>query len=232
MPDELWRGGAQEDLWRDPALLLSQTCGYPLLKHFTAHLTLLATPVYQTQGCEGPNYRSLIVVAADNPAETLAELRGGICTINDWDSQSGMNVLRDAIAPLARGGRFFAAVKVAGKHQYSIAMIARGEADIAAIDCVTNGLMAKHDPASVAGTRVLMETNAAPALPCVTGAETSSDDQKRLRGALNRAVTDLDLTAAQQALLVKGFADLELDDYGVKLRMEDNATTAGYGVLK
>ncbi|MFP6706356.1 MAG: hypothetical protein VCE75_10070 [Alphaproteobacteria bacterium] len=62
---------------------MSQTCGYPLLKHFTAHLTLLATPVYQTQGCEGPNYRSLIVVAADNPAETLAELRGGICAIND-----------------------------------------------------------------------------------------------------------------------------------------------------
>ena len=49
VPDELWRSGAREDLWRDPALLLSQTCGYPLLKHFTAHLTLLATPVYQTR---------------------------------------------------------------------------------------------------------------------------------------------------------------------------------------
>ncbi len=41
-----------------------------------------------------------------------------------------------------------------------------------------------------------------------------------------------DLTAARQALLIKGFADLELDDYGVMLRMEDDAATAGYGVLK
>ena len=40
-----------------------------------------------------------------------------------------------------------------------------------------------------------------------------------------------DLTAARQALLIKGFADLELDDYGVMLRMEDDAATAGYGVL-
>jgi len=231
VPDQLWRGGPREDLWRDPNLLLSQTCGYPLLKHFTAHLTLLATPVYETDGCEGPNYRSLIVVAANNPAKTLEDLRGGICAINDWGSQSGMNVLRHTIAPLARDGRFFGAVKVAEKHQHSIAMIARGEADVAAIDCVTHGLMAKHDPDSVAGTRILMETDAAPALPYVTGAATSSDDHKRLRGALDRALANPDLTAAREALLLKGFADLKLDDYGVMLRMEDHAATAGYGVL-
>ena len=49
---------------------------------------------------------------------------------------------------------------------------------------------------------------------------------------LNQALADPELTAAREALLIKGFADLELDDYGVMLQMEDDAETAGYGVLK
>lgn len=231
IPEALWRGGPRETLWQAPNLLLSQTCGYPLLKHFTGHLKLLATPVYGAPGCDGPNYRSLIVVGADNPARTLEDLRGGICAINDWDSQSGMNVLRHTIAPLARDGRFFGDVKVAGKHQLSIAMIARGEADVAAIDCVTHGLMARHDPASVAGTRVLVQTQAAPALPYVTGSRTAPDDWTRLRAALDRALADPDLAPARDALMIQGFADLSLADYGIMLEMEAGAAAAGYAQL-
>ncbi len=232
VPIELWRGGAREDLWRAPNLLLSQTCGYPLLKHFTADLKLLATPVYGARGCDGPNYRSLIVVGADNPARTLEDLRGGICAINDWDSQSGMNVLRHTIAPLARDGRFFAEVKVSGGHGLSAAMIARGEADIAAIDCVTHALMARHDPASVAGTRVLAQTRAAPALPYVTGARTSREDWTRLRAALDRALADPALAPARDTLMIRGFADLSLSDYDVMLEMEAGAAAAGYPRLQ
>ncbi len=232
VPGALWRGGPREDLWRAPNLLLSQTCGYPFLKHFRADLQLLATPVYGALGCDGPNYRSLIVVGADNPARTLADLRGAVCAINDWDSQSGMNVLRHSIAPLARDGRFFAQVKVAGKHQLSIAMITRGEADIAAIDCVTHALMARHDPASVAGTRVLAQTQAAPALPYVTGAGTTTDDWTRLRAALDRALADPDLAPVRADLMILGFADLSLGDYGIMLEMETGAEAAGYAQLQ
>ena len=232
VPDHLWRGEAREDLWRAPNLLLSQTCGYPLLKHFTDDLTLLATPLYDTPGCHGPTYRSRIVVRDDSQAERLEDLRGGICAINDWDSQSGMNVLRHTIAPLAKDGRFFSEVKVAGKHHLSIAMIARGEADVAAIDCVTHGLMTRHEPHALAGTRVLMETDAAPALPYVTGAGTSSLDRQRLRAALFRAIADPDLAAVRTALLIKGFADQSLEDYGVMLEMEAGAVATGYSKLK
>ena len=80
-----------------------------VLKLFTDHLKLLATPIYSAPGCDGPNYRSLIVIAADHPARILDDLRGGICAINDWDSQSGLNVLRHIIAPLGQKGRFFLA---------------------------------------------------------------------------------------------------------------------------
>ncbi|MDP6829889.1 MAG: PhnD/SsuA/transferrin family substrate-binding protein [Alphaproteobacteria bacterium] len=232
VPDELWRGGPREDLWRSPDLLLSQTCGYPLLKHFMDHLTLLATPIYGAPGCHGANYCSLIVVAAASGAETLEDLRGGICAINDWDSQSGMNVLRHTLAPLARNGRFFGEVKVAGKHQHSIAMIVRGEADVAAIDCVTHGLMSRHDPDSVASTRVLAQTQAAPALPYVTGKHTSRADHARLRAALNRALEDAELAEARDVLMIKGFADPTLNDYKIMLEMEVGAAKAGYPRLQ
>ncbi len=232
VPGDLWRTGSREDLWRAPELLLSQTCGYPLLKHFTDHLTLLATPIYGADGCDGPTYRSLIVVAADSPAKDLEDLRGGICAINDWDSQSGMNVLRHTIAPLARDGRFFGAVKVAGKHHLSIAMIGEGEADVAAIDCVTHGLMARHEPSSLAGTRVLTMTDAAPALPYVTGAATPPDDWTRLRAALDRVMADPDLAMVRGDLMIEGFADLSLDDYHVMLEMEAGAAAKGYPTLR
>lgn len=78
---------------------MSETYGYPLLMHFTTNLTLLATPVYGAIGCAGPTYRSLFIVRDENGAETLEELRGGIYAINDWVSQSGMNLWRHTIAP-------------------------------------------------------------------------------------------------------------------------------------
>ena len=231
VPAALSRDRPREDLWRDPGLLIGQTCGYPLLKEFSADLEILATPIYLAPGCEGASYRSLILVREDSPAATLGDLRGGVCAINDWQSQSGMNVLRHALAPLAEGARFFAEVKVAGKHQHSIALIAAGEADLAAIDCVSHALTARHDPASLAGTRVLAETEAAPLLPYVTSSHTDLDRRARLRAALYRAVNDPDLAEVRAALLIGGFADRQLADYAVMLEMEAEAVAQGYATL-
>ncbi len=111
-------------------------------------------------------------------------------------------------------------------------MIARGQADVAAIDCVTHALMARHDPDSVAGTRVLGETQSAPALPYVTGAGVGKDDWKRLRAALDRAIADPDLAPARDDLMIQGFADLSLRDYSIMLEMEAGAAAAGYAQLQ
>lgn len=45
--------------------------------------------------------QSAIVVRADHPAETLAELRGSRWVVNEAASNSGMNLLRAAVAPPA-----------------------------------------------------------------------------------------------------------------------------------
>ena len=42
--------------WLNPRLLLSQTCGYPLMTELRDRVTLLATPRYLFEGCAGSDY--------------------------------------------------------------------------------------------------------------------------------------------------------------------------------
>lgn len=231
-PAKLDRARAREEHWRAPDLLLSQTCGLPLVTAFRDCLRPIATPRYAAPGCRDATYRSLIMVDCDSPAQSLADLKGAVAAINGWDSQSGMNVLRHAVAPHAGGGRFFREVKVSGAHLASIALIAAGEADVAAVDCVTHALAAAHAPERLSGVRVLAETAAAPGLPYVTHAARPADEIARLRAALARAMADPDLAAARDDLLLTGFTVLAPSDYEAILDMERAATEAGYPELR
>ncbi|MBE7213032.1 MAG: PhnD/SsuA/transferrin family substrate-binding protein, partial [Gluconacetobacter diazotrophicus] len=105
--------------WRDPALLLAQSCGYPLLG-LPRRVRVVATPEYAAPGCEGASYRSALVVRADRTAAALATLRGGVCAINGRDSNSGMNLLRAEVAVVANGERFFREVVETGSHLASM----------------------------------------------------------------------------------------------------------------
>ncbi|MDD9916171.1 MAG: PhnD/SsuA/transferrin family substrate-binding protein [Rhodospirillaceae bacterium] len=230
-PETLTRGEGVDALWRSPDLLLSQTCGYPLLTSYRDCLSLLLTPVYRTPGCTGGKYRSFTVVSRDSTAQSLADLRGSRCAINGATSQSGMNVLRREIAPLARDGRFFSEIVVSGRHPESIALIVAGEADVAAIDCVTFGLMAKHAPDTVSAVRVLGETRAAPSLPYVTTSDATAECQARIKAALRNAVVDPDLASVREVLLIDGFTELSLSEYEIMTDMEAEAAAMGYPAL-
>src|SRR5918994_4527340 len=136
VPRALTHGASLDALWSSPDLLFSQCCGYDLLNGYAGALHPLATPCYSAPGCVGPAYASVVVVAESSPASSLEDLRGSVCAINGWSSHSGMSALRALIAPQSRGGRFFERIEVSSSHRASLAMVARGEADVAAIDCV------------------------------------------------------------------------------------------------
>ena len=184
VPDRLDRSRDLHAVLTDPALLLGQTCGYPLLNALSGQVQLVATPVYDVEGCDGPTYCSFLVVRDVEPARRLDELRGRVAAVNGWDSNSGHNVFRAAVAPLAKSGRFFGSVLVTGAHLESLAAIRAGRADVAAIDCVTHGLAARHRPELLAGTRVLGRTAATPSLPFVTARATPAAEVSKLRQAL------------------------------------------------
>lgn len=231
LPASLDRQVPYREVWLMPDLLFSQTCGYPLTHALADHVALVATPCYRTDGCDGPSYCSFVIVAAGSSIRAIGDLRERRCAVNGLDSQSGYNALRALVAGEAREGRFFGAVTMTGGHKASLAHIASGQADVAAVDCVTHGLLARYRPQALEGTRVLCRTASAPALPYVTRAGADADLLRRLRAGLDRALADPDLAAARDALLLEGAAVLPLAAYDRIDEQEAAAIAAGYPAI-
>jgi ABC-type phosphate/phosphonate transport system substrate-binding protein len=231
VPERLTRDAPVEAIWTDPRLLLGQTCGYPLITSLQGRVQVVATPRYSAPGCDGAAYRSAVVVREDDPAQGLADLRGRRAAVNDLASNSGMNLLRAQIAPLAQSAPFFAAVTITGAHALSLAAVAGGEADVAAIDCVTLAHLHRLRPRATQGLRVLAWTMAAPGLPLVTAAATDAAQVAALRRALAAAAHDPALAPARAQLQLEGFEILPEGAYDAISALERGAVDRGYPIL-
>jgi ABC-type phosphate/phosphonate transport system substrate-binding protein len=135
------------------------------------------------------------------------------------------------VAPYHRRGRFFGSVKESGSHVASLAMVADGAADVAAIDCVTHALLVRHRPEALDGTRVLGRTGSAPALPYVTAGAADEEMVRRLRTALFAALADAALDAARDALLLRDAEVLSPHAYARIRLLEQEAVDHGYPVV-
>lgn len=231
VPRALDESVAHDAAWFDPQLLLAQTCGYPLVTRLAGQVRLVATPVYRHPGCVGALGGSFVIVRAYAGCGAVADLRGRVAAINDWGSNSGMNLLRHTVAPHAAKGRFFASVVESGSHRASIAMVAAGKADVAAIDCVTFGNLARFAPEAVKGVRILAETAKTPGLPLITRGAASDGEVALLQGALAEFARDPAMARVRDVLGLESFAVLEPDDYGAVLALEREAAALGYPKL-
>jgi ABC-type phosphate/phosphonate transport system substrate-binding protein len=232
LPDTLNRQGDPVERLKAPGLIFAQTCGFPLTHKLDGHVQLLATPRYAVPGCAGATYVSWLVVRADDPAKTPADLRGTRVAYNDDGSQSGYNTLRALIAPMAQGQTFFRAAIESGSHRNSLAMVKAGKADVATIDCVTFALIAQYAPEEVQDIRVLRASAAAPGLPYVTAASTSAGDVPRLQAGIAAAFADPALREIRAALRLDGCEILPRSAYDVIPEMEAAAIAAGYPKLQ
>lgn len=232
VPDSLTRLDSLSSLWKRRDLLLSQTCGYPLMRKYSSMLRPVATPRYSAPGCRGSEYCSVIVVRADNESRDVGALRDKVCAANSPMSQSGYNALRSLVAPLAKNGRFFSEVRFTGSHPASIEAVASGKADVCAVDCVSHALLMRYRPSALEGTRVMIFTPCCPGLPLVTRADLHHEQFRRLRTALHDALTDAAGEPIRTALLIDGVDDLEFEDYQVVLEMETAAERCGYAELR
>lgn len=231
VPCLLTRGLGHFDVWRHPQLLLGQGCEYPLAKS-PGSVSVVATPRYAAPGCEGGSYRSAIVVRGEEQAEGLAGLRNRRCAINEADSNSGMNLLRAALAPLAGGAPFFESVVLSGSHRRSVAMIAAGQADLAAVDCVSFAHLQRLYPTTVSGLRVLCWTPPSPSLPFITARSTGESTVNALRAALADVFADPTLRSVRELLLLEG-VDLEPDgNFSEVLRLERQAADLGFPAIR
>ena len=172
--------------WRDPALLLAQTCWGPMGQGLAAHVTVLAQPDYSdVPGGRGVFYRSALVArdgaACPVPATPGPVLPEGLArrrlAINGADSLSG------ALALVADAGVSLQGARVTGSHRASIRAVAEGGADLAAIDCRSWALALEHEPAARA-LRVIGWTAERPGLPFITSRHTPAPLRARLTDAL------------------------------------------------
>lgn len=184
-------------LWDDPRLLFSQCCGYDIVNRYTGKLQPIATPSYGADGCEGGEYCSAVIVAENVADDDVLGMRGAVCVINGPESHSGMSALRALVAPVSRNGRFFSKVKVSGSHLASLQMLQHGQADVAAVDCVTYGLLQSYRPAALSGTRMLGWTYPAPAVPYVARTDCDHDTVAKLRTAVFDTFNDPNLVTVR-----------------------------------
>ena len=227
-PDRLTRSRSPGTQWRRPDLLVSQTCGYPLTHAFKEHLEVLATPVYDVEGCSGPLYSSAIVVHGDGGISSLGDLRGATAAYNAADSLSGHLALKCVFAPLSNAGRFFDRIVESGGHLKSMQLVHERKADVAAIDCVSFALARQARPELTASLAVIAHGPVAPALPYVTAAGRSPDEMGRLKRALAAAAADPALAGVREPLFIAGLEFLPRHAYQRVLDLEAGCDALGY----
>lgn len=213
VPDRLERDRPLSQIWDDPELLLAQTCGLPFATTWKGRLRYVATPCYGAPGCEGPLYRSVIVVRCDRPAQSLADLRGTVAAVNERSSNSGYELLRRAVAPLSQGVPFFGATILTGSHKESACAVAEGNADLAAIDVVTYAHLRRYCPDLTEHLLGVGWTAPSPGLPFVTAASASDELCDLLARALAWATTSVELRSACETLLLDSMSSLPLGEY-------------------
>jgi hypothetical protein len=230
-PPALDRARPPEEVWRDPGLVFSQSCGYPFATRFADTLRIVATPVYDVDGCEGPLYSSMIVARRSDGGSAraggLADYAGRRFAFNASDSLSGFVAFRVALAEAGVGEGDWIET---GSHRQSILAVASGLADLAAIDAVCWSLAEEFEPDAVGRLAVIARTPLRPSLPFVTSA-LMDESPRRTRPppapspgrtltsavghfrALKRVVRRPEAAPACAALRLKDVARLDPSDY-------------------
>ena len=212
VPDALDRRRPLPALWRDPALLVGQTCGFPLVHDLANHVVPVGTPVYAVPGCSGPSYRSALIARVDDSRRSVSAFSGAPVAVNSFDSQSGWNALAHAVGGQA-GATVLGPVILTGGHAGSIHAVANGRADWAAIDAVTWHLIARHTPEAVAGVVRFGWTAAVPGLPLVTAGGRSTAEVGAIADAIAAALASPDTAPARAALGIAGVERLGFPAY-------------------
>jgi ABC-type phosphate/phosphonate transport system substrate-binding protein len=205
-PDRLDRERPFDEIWLNPALVLSQTCGWPYATRLRGKVQLLATPVYAVEGCDGPTYSSAIIVRRDASGSTLAAFRGRRFAFNSDDSLSGFVALNHAAAEAGIGPADADWVET-GSHRGSVRAVAEGRADLASIDSVAWVLAQQHEPDAADDLRVLAWTAPRPGLPWITSNGRNADELAKIRAALDDALADPSVAEARAAVYLVRAAD-------------------------
>jgi len=208
-PSALDRASEPEFAWRSNELLLSQTCGLPLVTSLADRAQVVGSFAYRDTESPGL-YHSVLIAREDSP-DLLTGFKGKRVAINGLNSYSGCLALKCMLCDDAFGDGFFSELHISGGHRQSVKMVARNEADIAAIDCVSWALARRFDE-DAKRVRVIARAPSRPNLPLITSKQTKTQDLKLMREAITEAIETLD-SATSELTGIVGFLSRERADY-------------------
>lgn len=218
------------DLWLSPHLLVTQTCGYPLMTALRGQVRVVGRPRYELPDSTGGNHCSLLLSRTDDPRRTLPDFLGSRGVINGEDSNSGMNLLRQRLAPLHRDGQFFSSIGISGSHRESLRWLREDQADLAAIDSVTFAYLTRYAAEEVAGLRVVERSALSPTLPYITVATATDEQVEALRQVMNQTLSEL--PDVGEILGLQEVLPAAESDYQVILDYQREAEVLGFGRVR
>jgi phosphonate transport system substrate-binding protein len=182
-------------------------CGLPyvqLARRWPPPVELAAAPVLRGERYGGkPIYYSDVIVRADSPWHSFAELRGQSWAFNDPDSHSGYNVTRYRLVQMGETKGFFGRVVSAGWHQRAIRMVCDGEVDASAIDSQVLAIELRDHPELAAQLKIIDVLGPAAIQPVVVARTLSASLKEGVAAALLAMGDD----PAGRAHLAHGFVE-------------------------
>lgn len=204
-PETLDRERDFWDIWYDPQMVFSQTCGMPFRTKLHGKVTLVGTPDYGLPDCPPGYYYSTFVARADD-LRPLEDLVSGTFAYNEPLSQSGWAAPTTHLQSM---GLELGPLLLSGGHALSAQAVAEGRADLAALDALTWVLFTEHDPELAQKLRVVARTEPTPTLPYITAL---SRDPAPIAAAVRAAIDELD-DETRQLLHIRGLIDIPAEVY-------------------
>lgn len=153
-------------------------CGLPYVRLAGVVRPIVAPVVDEPRYRGRPVYFSDVVVAADHPARSFADLRGAAWCYNEPNSHSGYLTVLHRLARMGESPSFFSRFDPVGFHAKSMELVAEGVYDASAIDSHVLALV--RPP----GLRVIDSIGPSPIQPIVAAAHISGRTREAIADAL------------------------------------------------
>lgn len=176
------------DLLETGRLEFAWICGYPFVqKRDPEFLTLLAVPVYKGE----PLYHSFIIVHRDSPYAKLEDLRGGVFSFSDPESNSGFLYPQSVLANQGETPEsFFRQTFFTFNHAETVEAVAEQVADGGAVDSYIWEYLRLFRPETAEKTRVIQRSPKFGFPPLVSRLGVDAGVVARMKSALAEMADD------------------------------------------
>jgi phosphonate transport system substrate-binding protein len=212
---------------------LAFICGLPFIRHShrcPRQWRAIAAPVMNAPRYQQhPVYFSDVVVSHRSAFTTLADLEGTTFCYNDPGSNSGYQLMRQALMQAEYPPHFFKQVIQSGAHQRSLRWVADGLADCAAIDSTVLEQELRDYPDLAGQLRTVASIGPCPMPPVVASDHLGMTQIAAIQSALLNP--DAELRSAMNKANIQGYAAVTTEDYEAIAQGYDAAIQAGYEIL-